>query len=87
MAVEQQGVTADRTNEHLGASDGGIILMRKMMRESLAAVAAGRDPLCIIRDPAKQIVDFQQHSTMMAHKQPDVGYAMAEAAREPVFAK
>ena len=87
MAVEQQGVIADRTNEHLGASDGGIILMRQMMRESLAAVAAGRDPLCIIRDPAKQIVDFQQHSTMMAQKQPDVGYAMADAAREPAFAK
>ena len=87
MAVEQQGVIADRTNEHLGASDGGIILMRQMMRESLAAVAARCDPLCIIRDPTKQIVDFQQHATMMVQKQPDVGYAMADAAREPVFAK
>ena len=55
MAVEQQGVVADRPNEHLAVSDGGIIEMRKMMRESLAAVAAGKDPLCIIRDPRSRI--------------------------------
>jgi 5,5'-dehydrodivanillate O-demethylase len=76
MAVEQQGVIADRPNEHLGVSDGGIIQMRQMMRESLAAVAAGRDPLCIIRDPAQQKVDFPQKSTMMEKKQGDVGYAL-----------
>ncbi len=87
MAVEQQGVIADRTQEHLGASDGGIILMRKMMREALAAVATGRDPPCIIRDPAKQIVDFRQQSTMMAQKQGDVSYAMVEPAREPARAQ
>jgi len=42
MAVEQQGVIADRPNEHLGVSDGGIIAMRQMMRESLAAIAQGK---------------------------------------------
>ena len=87
MAVEQQGVIADGTNEHLGASDGGIVLMRRMMRDSLAAVAADRDPLFIIRDPAKQIVEFRQHSTMMAQKQEGVGYAMADLARERALAK
>ena len=76
MAVEQQGVIADRPNEHLGVSDGGIIQMRQMMRESLAAVEEGRDPLCIIRDPAKQIVDFPQKSTMMQQKQDDADYTL-----------
>jgi len=57
-----------------------------MMRESLAAVAACRDPLCIIRDPAKQIVEFRQHSTMMAQNQEGVSYAMADLAREPALA-
>lgn len=76
MAVEQQGVIADRPNEHLGVSDGGIITMRQMMRESLAAVAEGKDPLCIIRDPAKQKIDFPQKSTMMQTKRDDVGYAL-----------
>lgn len=44
MAVEQQVVVADRTKEHLGASDGGIVLMRRMMREALAAVRGGPGP-------------------------------------------
>jgi 5,5'-dehydrodivanillate O-demethylase oxygenase subunit len=88
MAVEQQGVIADRPNEHLGVSDGGIIAMRQMMREALAAVEAGKDPLCIIRDPALQNVDFPQKSTMMAQKQDDADYtagfvATKEAGRVP----
>jgi 5,5'-dehydrodivanillate O-demethylase oxygenase subunit len=76
MAVEQQGVVADRPNEHLGVSDGGIIQMRQMMRDSLAAIEQGRDPLCIIRDPGKQLVDFPQKSTMMAQKQADADYSL-----------
>jgi len=79
MAVEQQGVIADRPNEHLGASDGGIIKMRQMMRESLDAVAQGKDPLCVIRDPAKQLVDFPQKSDMLREKREDVGYALGYA--------
>jgi 5,5'-dehydrodivanillate O-demethylase len=76
MVVEQQGVVADRPNEHLGASDGGIILVRQMMREALAAVAAGEDPPAIIRDPARQQVDFPHRSEMMRQRQDDVSYAM-----------
>jgi 5,5'-dehydrodivanillate O-demethylase len=79
MAVEQQGVVADRPNEHLGVSDGGIILMRKMMRESLAAVANGDDPLCIIRDPARQAVEFRQQASLMQQRQDGVAYARAFA--------
>jgi 5,5'-dehydrodivanillate O-demethylase len=86
MAIEQQGVVADRPSEHLGASDGGIILMRRMMRESLAAVAEGRDPLCIIRDPARQLVDFPQKSTLMQQRQAEPNYA-GGFAREAVAAK
>ena len=76
MVVEQQGVVADRPNEHLGASDGGIIMVRQMMREALAAVQAGEDPLAIIRDPARQAVDFPQKSEMMRQRQDDVSYAI-----------
>jgi 5,5'-dehydrodivanillate O-demethylase len=76
MVVEQQGVVADRPNEHLGVSDGGIILVREMMREALAAVAAGQDPPAIIRDPAQQLVDFPQKSVMMLQRQQNVSYAL-----------
>jgi hypothetical protein len=47
-----------------------------MMRESMAAIAEGRDPLCIIRDPAAQKIVFPQKSTMMAQKQDDADYTL-----------
>ena len=74
MAVEQQGVIADRQNEHLGVSDRGIVQMRRMMRESLSAIEEGKDPLCIIRDPEQQVIDFPQKSEMLKERQEGVGY-------------
>jgi 5,5'-dehydrodivanillate O-demethylase len=76
MVVEQQGCITDRGRERLGATDGGIILMRRMLREALAAVEAGQDPPAIIRDPARQVVNFPQKSEMMAQRQGDVSYAI-----------
>ena len=75
MAVEQQGIVADRPNEHLGASDGGIILQRRIFREALADIAAGRDPLAIIRDPAKQFVELAFKSEMMKERVADAHYS------------
>ena len=45
-----QGVIADRSMEHLGESDRGVILMRKRLLEDVDSVAAGRDPKGVIRD-------------------------------------
>lgn len=59
MAFEQQGAIPDRTKEHLVPTDSGIILMRRMMREGFEAIEKGEDPPCIIRDPAKQNVEFK----------------------------
>jgi 5,5'-dehydrodivanillate O-demethylase len=47
-----QGRIADRTREHLGESDRGILMMRKRMFEEIEVVRAGGDPLGTIRDPA-----------------------------------
>jgi len=77
MAVEQQGTIADRPNEHLGVSDGGIIMQRKMLRESLELIAEGKDPLCIIRDPEKQKIIFPQKSSMMEQRQDHLNYNRA----------
>ncbi|GAB5458341.1 MAG: aromatic ring-hydroxylating dioxygenase subunit alpha [Henriciella sp.] len=49
-----QGVIADRTKEHLGASDKGITMMRKVFRENLKLVEAGDgDPKGVVRDPER----------------------------------
>jgi 5,5'-dehydrodivanillate O-demethylase len=48
-----QGTLADRENEHLGASDLGVRMFRKQLLTDLAAVAEGRDPMGLVRDPEK----------------------------------
>ncbi len=47
-----QGTIADRTQEHLGSSDRGVILLRRRFLDDLEAIARGEDPKAIIRDPA-----------------------------------
>jgi len=86
MAVEQQGTFADRENEHLGVSDGGIILLRKMLREAMALVAAGKDPFGVIRDPAKQRIHFPHKSAMMAQRSEGASYGLG-LGRESVAAE
>jgi len=50
MAWETQGAITDRTQEHLGASDEGVILLRKLLREQIEIVQKGGDPLGVIRN-------------------------------------
>jgi 5,5'-dehydrodivanillate O-demethylase oxygenase subunit len=52
VAWAGQGTIADRTQEHLGISDRGIIAMRQQFLDDIERVARGEDPKGIIRDPA-----------------------------------
>jgi len=45
-----QGPIADRSKEHIGASDLGIAMIRKRLFDDLDAIAQGRDPKAIIRN-------------------------------------
>jgi 5,5'-dehydrodivanillate O-demethylase len=45
-----QGRIADRTQEHLGKSDGGILKMRRAFKKAMEVVEAGGEPMGIIRD-------------------------------------
>jgi 5,5'-dehydrodivanillate O-demethylase oxygenase subunit len=53
VAQESQGPIYDRTGEHLAYTDRGVILLRRLYKESIEAVQRGRDPIGIVRDPAK----------------------------------
>jgi 5,5'-dehydrodivanillate O-demethylase len=46
-----QGTLSDRTQEHLGESDRGVIMMRKALLEQAEIVARGGEPKAVIRDP------------------------------------
>jgi 5,5'-dehydrodivanillate O-demethylase oxygenase subunit len=45
-----QGTIADRTREHLGTSDAGIIMMRQRFLRDIEGLARGEDPKAVIRD-------------------------------------
>jgi 5,5'-dehydrodivanillate O-demethylase len=48
-----QGALADRTQEHLGESDRGIILMRRRLLEEAEKVKQGSEPKAVVRDPSE----------------------------------
>jgi 5,5'-dehydrodivanillate O-demethylase len=50
-----QGAIADRSNENLGLSDKGIILYRRLLKEQIAKMERGEDPMNVFRDPAKNV--------------------------------
>ncbi|HEY7062344.1 MAG TPA: Rieske 2Fe-2S domain-containing protein [Chloroflexota bacterium] len=67
VALEQQGMVADRSEEHLASSDRGLILFRAILNESLQAVAEGRDPFGVIRDPAaNRLITFDASMNELA---------------------
>jgi len=53
MAWETQGDITDRTLEHLGHGDIGIVMFRRMLKEQIEIVQNGGEPFGVIRDPAK----------------------------------
>jgi hypothetical protein len=57
MAWETQGPIADRTQEHLAASDRGVVLLRRLVKEQIERVQHGLDPLGLVRDPNHPMID------------------------------
>ncbi len=65
-AQESQGAIYDRSTEHLGATDKGVILLRRLYRESIEAVQNGRDPIAVVRDPAKnEMIRLVPHEDLL----------------------
>jgi 5,5'-dehydrodivanillate O-demethylase len=54
MVVDSMPAIADRENENLGPRiDEGIIKLRKMYLSEIEKVKVGKDPRCVVRDPAE----------------------------------
>jgi 5,5'-dehydrodivanillate O-demethylase len=59
MAWESQGEVADRTQENLGSGDRGIAFYRRLLKDQIATVQKGGDPLGIVRDPKiNRLIEF-----------------------------
>jgi len=50
-----QGVVFDRTQETLGESDRGVVLYRHLLDGQMKVAEAGKDPMNVFRDPAKNV--------------------------------
>ena len=51
---EGAGPIQDRTREHLGSTDRGILAARKVLMDAIRAVQAGREAPALARDPDRQ---------------------------------
>ena len=49
-AQESQGLIHDRSHETLGTSDRGVVMLRRMLSDSIELVAQGVDPIGILRE-------------------------------------
>jgi phthalate 4,5-dioxygenase len=56
-ATESMGPIVDRSREHLGASDEGVIALRRLLLDSVARNERGEDPPHVVTDPARN--DFR----------------------------
>jgi 5,5'-dehydrodivanillate O-demethylase len=65
VAQVGQGARAERTREHLGRSDGGVILFRKIWERELRALAEGR-PLKKWQLPQDSQIKIQEATEKMA---------------------
>jgi 5,5'-dehydrodivanillate O-demethylase len=75
MVQEGQGLIYDRSTENLAGSDRGVALFRQMVREAIDAVAQGRDPIGVVRDPARNtVLDFatRMQAVPLVHAEPAV---------------
>jgi len=58
-----QGPVAKREREHLRSSDRGVVMVRKLLRQGIEDVKAGRDPRGIMRARPEQVIklDLADH--------------------------
>jgi 5,5'-dehydrodivanillate O-demethylase oxygenase subunit len=73
-AVESQGLITDRTAEHLGTSDLGIVKFRRMLLRSIEAVQRGEDPINVIRagDGHDGLIDLHAYKTELGQEYGEV---------------
>jgi len=80
LAWAGQGRIADRTREHLGPSDRGIVLIRKRFFEEMEAVAAGGEAKGVIRQPDR---NHRIELPMMDRRDVIDGFPRAEILADP----
>jgi phthalate 4,5-dioxygenase len=86
-ATESMGARFDRSREHLGLSDKGVIVVRRRLLDALQAFQQGGPPLHVVTDPARNhmahvtsLSEFIPSTDWRAHY-PHLGLSAEESAR------
>jgi 5,5'-dehydrodivanillate O-demethylase len=66
MGWETQGAIADRSTERLATTDRGVVMLRQMIRENIERVQRGEDPIGVIRDPNRGMIDTNLDHSLVA---------------------
>jgi phthalate 4,5-dioxygenase len=83
MATESEGDIYDRSQEHLGYTDRGIIHLRKVMVSAIKDVQEGRDPIHVIRDQERNhFPDMVAQDQMIRTSDGWEGFWKGHSARE-----
>ena len=69
-AQTSQRPIARHALEHLGTSDRGVVMFRRLLNEAIDAIERGEDPPGTIRDPADQIVLVPSGNEVIASGSP-----------------
>ena len=80
LAWAGQGRITDRTLEHLGASDRGVVMVRKRFFEEMKAIADGAEPKGLIRDAARNV---RVELPLMERTDVILGHTKAEILADP----
>ena len=68
LMIESQGPIHDRTQETLGYSDQGLVLMRNVVHKAIQDVQEGADPPHVIRDPeSNRLAHIQAGESILAN--------------------
>jgi hypothetical protein len=57
-AMVSQGPIAKHSEEYLASSDGGIVKLRRLLKQQLKAIEEGKDPAGVFFDPSEPPVKF-----------------------------
>jgi hypothetical protein len=58
-AMVGQGSITLHDEEHLVTTDTGVVMLRRLFQRQLDAVAAGRDPVGVVFDESRALIDFE----------------------------
>jgi hypothetical protein len=65
-----QGAITLHSEERLAATDRGVVMFRRKLREQIDAVREGRDPVGVVFDPSRALVRVEAGNFLIEETSP-----------------